>query len=146
MPIVREGQVVGAYEVYQDIGPASGLLAVLWGAVALLVALAVWTVLGLLRPAAAPAGTGPTLVTAPGVLSAREGQVLRLIADGLTNREIAAGLLVGEETVRPHVKHIMRKLEQTDRTAAVVTAMRMGLLRLGDARDNTPAEEPPPAA
>jgi DNA-binding CsgD family transcriptional regulator len=144
VPIVRDGRVVGAYEVYHDVGPANQLLAMLWGAVTVLVASAVWMVLRLLRPAAKPAATGPTLVATPGVLTARERDVLRLVADGLSNREIAAGLAVGEETVRSHVKHILRKLEQTDRTAAVVTAMRMGLLQLDDAAETTLG--PPPAA
>ena len=144
VPVVREGQVVGAYEVYQDLGPASGLLVMSWGAVTVLVAAAVWTVLRLLRPAVGPAATGAMLVAAPGLLTTREREVLRLVAEGLSNREIAAGLAVGEETVRSHVKHILRKLDQPDRTAAVVTAMRMGLLRLEEARDTPPVQGQPP--
>ena len=143
VPVVRDGQVVGAYEVYQDLGPASRQLVMIWAGVTGLVAAAVWTVLRLLRPVVEPAPTGPTLVAAPGLLTARERDVLRLVATGLSNREIAAGLAVGEETVRSHVKHILHKLDQPDRTAAVVTAMRIGLLRLEEAPESPPAQGPP---
>ena len=87
--------------------------------------------------------TGPTLVTTPGLLTHREREVLRLVATGLSNREIAADLTLGEETVRSHVKHILRKLEQPDRTAAVVTAMRIGLLRLEESAESRPRYVPP---
>jgi DNA-binding CsgD family transcriptional regulator len=142
VPVLRDGQVVAAYEVYQDLGPSSGLLAMVWAAVTVLIA-AVWTVSRLLRPPGRPAATGPTLAAPPGLLTIREREVLRLLATGLSNREIAADLAVGEETVRSHVKHILRKLNQPDRTAAVVTAMRMGLLRLEDEPVRRPAESRP---
>jgi DNA-binding NarL/FixJ family response regulator len=48
-----------------------------------------------------------------------------------TNREIASSLSVNEETVRTHVKHILQKLAQPDRTNAVVAAVRAGLLDRG---------------
>ena len=133
MPVIREGQVVGAYEVYQDIGPATALLAAAWGAVTALVTATVWIVLRLLGPVATPVASGPASVAPDGLLTAREREVLRLLAQGLSNREIATNLAVGEETIRSHVKHILRKLEQRDRTAAVATAMRIGLLRLEEA-------------
>lgn len=60
------------------------------------------------------------------VLSAREVDVLRLIADGLTNAEIAAQLSVSEETVKTHVASILRKLGVTHRTQAAVFALRNG--------------------
>ena len=63
-------------------------------------------------------------------LTRRELQVLRLMATSHTNRDIAEQLVVSEETVRSHVKRILRKLEQPDRTQAVVVAVRSGLIEL----------------
>jgi DNA-binding NarL/FixJ family response regulator len=64
-------------------------------------------------------------------LTARELDILGLMATSHTNREIAERLFVGEETVRSHVKHILRKLGQPDRTKAVIAAVRAGILDLG---------------
>ncbi|GIH79124.1 response regulator [Planobispora longispora] len=65
-------------------------------------------------------------------LSARELEILHLIADGATNREVAARLFISEATVKSHVLHIYTKLGVNDRAAAVATAFRRGLLTLGD--------------
>lgn len=62
------------------------------------------------------------------VLSERELEVLRVMAEGLGNREIAARLFVSEATVKTHVQHIMRKLDATSRTHAVVRARELMLL------------------
>ncbi|MFC6577369.1 response regulator [Planomonospora parontospora] len=61
-------------------------------------------------------------------LSTRELEVLRLIAEGGTNREIAARLFISEATVKSHVLHIYTKLGVNDRAAAVAAAFRRGLL------------------
>jgi two-component system nitrate/nitrite response regulator NarL len=61
-------------------------------------------------------------------LSRRELQVLRLVADGMTARAIAAELIVEASTIRTHIRHICEKLEVHDRAAAVAVAMRNGLL------------------
>ena len=61
-------------------------------------------------------------------LSARESQILRLVADGLTNREIAEQLHLSRYTVECHIKHIYRKLAVSSRTRAVNTARVRGLL------------------
>lgn len=61
-------------------------------------------------------------------LSEREVAVLRLVAEGATNAEIGRRLFVAESTVKTHMLRIFGKLEVTDRTAAVTTAMRHGLL------------------
>ncbi|WP_049556227.1 response regulator [Nonomuraea sp. SBT364] len=61
-------------------------------------------------------------------LSARELEVLRLIARGATNREAARSLFISEATVKSHVLHIYAKLGVNDRAAAVAVAFRRGLL------------------
>lgn len=61
-------------------------------------------------------------------LSAREAEVLRLVARGLTNSAIGAELFISESTVKTHLLRIFGKLGVDDRTAAVMTAVRRGLI------------------
>jgi len=61
-------------------------------------------------------------------LSPRELEVLRLVADGLSNREIGARIHLGEATVKTHLLHAFAKLDVNDRTRAVTRAMELGLL------------------
>lgn len=63
-------------------------------------------------------------------LTAREIGVLRHIAEGNRNRDIAERLFISEETVKVHVKHIMEKLRASDRTEAVAIAVRRGIIQL----------------
>ena len=61
-------------------------------------------------------------------MTPREREVLSLLAEGLTNRQIAARLVVSEHTVHRHVTNILRKLDVPSRTAAAAQAVRAGLL------------------
>ena len=61
-------------------------------------------------------------------LTGRETEVLRLVASGLSNREIAASLVLSEHTVHRHVANILRKLAQSSRAAAAAQATRAGLI------------------
>ena len=63
-------------------------------------------------------------------LTAREIEVLRQVASGNRNRDIAERLFISEETVKVHVKHIMDKLGANDRTQAVSIAIRRGIIQL----------------
>ena len=61
-------------------------------------------------------------------LSKREGEILQLVADGLSNREIAEQLFLSRYTVESHVKHIYRKLAVSSRTMAVQKARSQGVV------------------
>jgi two-component system NarL family response regulator len=67
---------------------------------------------------------------AGGALSSREIEVLQLIAAGKSNKEIAGRLFISEGTVKTHVLNIHSKLAVGDRTEAVVTAIKRGILRV----------------
>ncbi len=65
---------------------------------------------------------------APAALTPRETEVLRLVADGLSNREIGERLFLGESTVKTHLLRTFEKLGVNDRTRAVTLAMQRGLI------------------
>jgi DNA-binding NarL/FixJ family response regulator len=70
----------------------------------------------------------PRLVTNDDVpLTAREGEVLRHLAAGLTNKQIADAMHISYETIKEHVQHVLRKIGLSDRTQAAVWAVRNGL-------------------
>ncbi len=79
------------------------------------------------RPASDPASF-PGL----GALTEREVEVLRLMATGRSNAEIATELILGEATIKTHVGHILAKLAARDRVQAVVIAYESGLVTPGD--------------
>jgi NarL family two-component system response regulator LiaR len=66
------------------------------------------------------------------VLTARETEVLRRVALGLSNKDIAAALGVGEETVKTHVTHVLSKLHVENRAQAIVQALKRGLVSLDE--------------
>ena len=92
----------------------AGIRSVARGEVALAPSIAATLVRGMSRPAV--------------TLSARETEVLRLVADGLSNRAIASALFLSEATVKTHLIHVFEKLDVNDRTRAVTKAMEIGLL------------------
>jgi DNA-binding NarL/FixJ family response regulator len=63
-------------------------------------------------------------------LTDREVDVLKQVANGNRNRDIAEQLFISEETVKVHIKHIMEKLGASDRTQAVAIAVRRGIIQL----------------
>ncbi|WKZ40674.1 MAG: response regulator transcription factor [Anaerolineales bacterium] len=67
-------------------------------------------------------------------LSEREFEVLRLIAAGKSNAEIAETLVIGESTVKTHISNILKKLHLDDRTQAAVYAWQQGIVRRGESK------------
>jgi DNA-binding NarL/FixJ family response regulator len=70
----------------------------------------------------------------PDALTDRETEVLRLLAEGKTNKEIAARLTIGETTVKTHISSILAKLGVPSRTQAALHAVRIGLVPLASLR------------
>ena len=76
------------------------------------------------------AGAGRDLaIKAETVVSPREKEVLQLLADGATNKEIGASLFISENTVKTHLRNIMDKLHLAKRSQAAAYAIRAGLYR-----------------
>jgi DNA-binding NarL/FixJ family response regulator len=74
--------------------------------------------------------SGAVAIPTPVQLTARELEVLRLLATSRSNHEIALAMTVSDETIRSHMKNILAKLQQPNRTQAVLTALRQGLITL----------------
>jgi DNA-binding NarL/FixJ family response regulator len=65
-------------------------------------------------------------------LTAREIQILQLVAEGMRNKELAGTLGISEQTAQGHIKNILAKLKVNDRTAAVTVGLRRGIIRITD--------------
>ena len=74
------------------------------------------------------------------VLTARENEVLRLLAKGMSNKEIASVLVITEKTVKAHVSSILSKLNLSDRTQAALYAVKMELYKTKVVRPSSPLE------
>lgn len=81
-----------------------------------------------LAPSVSAKLTAARAAPAPAVLSAREAEVLALVARGLTNAEIGGRLFIGQATVKTHLLRVFAKLGVSDRTAAVMAAIEQGVL------------------
>lgn len=81
----------------------------------------------LVTSGASPASQTTAVLPPGGPLTERETEVLRLMADGMANRDIASRLFVTEATVKTHVNNVFGKLDVSDRAAAVAWAYRSGL-------------------
>ena len=79
----------------------------------------------------------PARPLSPEPLTERELEVLRLIARGKSNREIAGELVISEATVRTHVSNILGKLQLASRTQAALYALREGIAELEEAQNET---------
>jgi DNA-binding NarL/FixJ family response regulator len=73
----------------------------------------------------------PTLATSRDgqeILTQREREILQLLADGMSNADVAQQLFISQETVKSHVRHILAKLEAETRTQAVAIALREAMI------------------
>lgn len=105
----------------------AGIRAVVAGETVLAPSVAAQLVRRMRDEAAGGAGATPGSEVAP-ALSPRELEVLRRVAAGESNPEIARTLVIGEATVKTHLTHVFEKLGVNDRTRAVTRAMELGLL------------------
>lgn len=77
----------------------------------------------------------------PKTLTPREMDVLRLIVEGQSNKEMARTLSLTEETIKSHVRHILARLEVQSRTQAAMAAIRMGIVRSDNGKKGTDERE-----
>ena len=70
----------------------------------------------------------PNVLSRDEMLTPREREILQLLADGMSNGDVAAKLFISQETVKSHVRHILTKLEADTRTHAVAIAMREAMI------------------
>ncbi len=96
--------------------------------------------------------SSPTVETSPALLSPREGEVLRLLAEGLSNKQMARRLSVSENTVKTHLANVYGKLGVNKRIEAVMAAQRLNpagdhpkITRQGDSPDMPSSAIVPPS-
>ena len=70
----------------------------------------------------------PQVTATSDILTPREREILQLLADGMSNADVAAKLFISQETVKSHVRHILAKLEADTRTHAVAIALRDAII------------------
>ena len=80
---------------------------------------------GFVDPALMPAFLGDARDE---MLTGREREILQLLADGMSNADVATKLFISQETVKSHVRHILSKLEADTRTHAVAIALRTAII------------------
>jgi len=73
-------------------------------------------------------------------LTPRESEILQLLANGMSNPDVAAKLFISQETVKSHVRHILAKLEADTRTHAVAIALRESMIKYPDSRPDPLAD------
>lgn len=118
-----------ASSTVRDLVAGSGLMFREHGSCSLGGSLGMAKVYSIVEDAAAPPESAAARAAAPVALSVRERDIVRHLARGLTNAEIAVALAVSEHTVKRHVANILMKLDLPSRAAAVAFAARAGLLR-----------------
>lgn len=121
-------------------------------ALAVLEGLGAWVTAGVARRrmktlgiSSVPRGPRPGTRTAPAGLTAREKEVLALIAEGLTDREIARRLFISDRTVSHHVSAVLAKIGVSTRTAAAREAARLGVETPAQAIPSQGGHRPPPS-
>ena len=82
------------------------------------------------RRCPAPVARDETAANEPSPLTPREEEILQLIADGYSTSEVASRLFISGKTVKNHLASIYGKLDARDRTQAVLSAVRIGIIRL----------------
>lgn len=93
------------------------------------------------HPGGRPTASAPPSANGTEALTERELEVLRLVARGLTNRDISGRLNIGQRTVQSHLANILAKTGSQSRTEAVVAALRKGWINLVEVEEDAPNSE-----
>ena len=141
VPVERDDSILGAYIVQQRVSALDSVGLLVWASVATMFALTFHVVVRAAavcskaqtstheRHVATPQASAAYKLQSEPHLTRRELEVLRLLTTTLTYEQIATQLSVSQETVRTHVKGVLNKLGQPNRTQAVLVALKRGLLQ-----------------